>query len=54
MPHYLIHVYDSAVLARRGLPGARLYAKIAPSAPHSLHMPSHIFTRLGLWNDLIA
>jgi hypothetical protein len=54
VPHYLIHVYDSAELAQRGLPAARLHAKIAPSAPHALHMPSHIFTRLGLWNDLIA
>jgi hypothetical protein len=54
VPHYLIHAYDSAELAQRGLPAARLYAKIAPSAPHALHMPSHIFTRLGLWDDSIA
>ena len=54
VPHYLIHAYDSAALARRGLPAARAYAKIAPSAPHALHMPSHIFTRLGLWDDSIA
>jgi hypothetical protein len=54
VPHYLIHAYDSAELARRGLPAARLYAKIAPSAPHALHMPSHIFTRLGLWDDSVA
>ncbi len=53
-PHYLIHAYDSAELAQRGLPAARLYAKIAPSAPHALHMPSHIFTRLGLWDDSIT
>lgn len=53
-PHYLIHAYDSADLAQRGLPAARAYAKIAPSAPHALHMPSHIFTRLGLWDDSIA
>ncbi len=53
-PHYLIHAYDSAELAARGLPAARAYAKIAPSAPHALHMPSHIFTRLGLWDDSIA
>jgi tetratricopeptide (TPR) repeat protein len=52
--HYLIHVYDSAELAPRGLAAARAYSKIAPSAPHALHMPSHIFTRLGLWNDSIA
>jgi tetratricopeptide (TPR) repeat protein len=53
-PHYLIHAYDSAELAQRGLPAARAYAKIAPAAPHALHMPSHIFTRLGLWDDSIA
>lgn len=54
VPHYLIHAYDSAELAPRGLPAARTYATIAPSAPHALHMPSHIFTRLGLWDDSIA
>ena len=53
-PHYLIHAYDSAELADRGLPAARAYAMVAPSAPHALHMPSHIFTRLGLWDDSIA
>lgn len=52
--HYLIHAYDSAELAPRGLLAARAYAKIAPSAPHALHMPSHIYTRLGLWADSIA
>ena len=52
--HYLIHAYDNAELASRGLPAARAYAQIAPSAPHALHMPSHIFTRLGLWDDSIA
>jgi hypothetical protein len=52
--HYLIHAYDSAELAPRGVAPARAYAKIAPSAPHALHMPSHIFTRLGLWDDSIA
>jgi tetratricopeptide (TPR) repeat protein len=52
--HYLIHDYDSAELAARGLGPARAYSKIAPSAPHALHMPSHIFTRLGLWDDSIA
>ena len=51
--HYLIHAYDSTELAPLGLAPARAYAKIAPSAPHALHMPSHIFTRLGLWNDSI-
>jgi tetratricopeptide (TPR) repeat protein len=51
--HYLIHACDSTELAPLGLPAARAYAKIAPSAPHALHMPSHIFTRLGLWDDSI-
>lgn len=54
LAHYLIHAYDSTELAQRGLPAARAYSKIAPSAPHALHMPSHIFTRLGLWDDSIA
>lgn len=54
IPHYLIHAYDNAELAPRGLAAARVYSKIAPSAPHALHMPSHIFTRLGLWDDSIA
>jgi len=54
LAHYLIHAYDSAELAPRGLAAARAYSMIAPSAPHALHMPSHIFTRLGLWNDSIA
>ncbi len=54
IPHYLIHAYDNAELAPRGLPAARAYAQIAPSAPHALHMPSHIFTRLGLWDDSIT
>jgi hypothetical protein len=52
--HYLIHDNDSTELARHGLAAARAYSKIAPSAPHALHMPSHIFTRLGLWDDSIA
>lgn len=51
--HYLIHAYDNAELAARGLPAAREYAQIAPSAPHALHMPSHIFTRLGMWEESI-
>jgi hypothetical protein len=54
IPHYLIHAYDNAELAPRGLLAARAYSEIAPSAPHALHMPSHIFTRLGLWEDSIA
>jgi tetratricopeptide (TPR) repeat protein len=51
--HYIIHASDSSELAQRGLPAARKYARVAPSAPHALHMPSHIFTRLGLWQDSI-
>jgi Tfp pilus assembly protein PilF len=54
LAHYLIHAYDSAELAPRGLAAARAYAKIAPSAPHALHMPSHVFTRLGYWDDSVA
>jgi tetratricopeptide (TPR) repeat protein len=54
VPHYLIHAYDNAELAPRGLAAARAYSRIAPSAPHALHMPSHIFTRLGLWDDSIT
>ena len=49
--HYLIHSYDKPQLAALGLPAAERYAKIAPAAPHALHMPSHIFARLGLWQD---
>ena len=49
--HYLIHSYDKPQLAELGLPAAHSYAKIAPAAPHALHMPSHIFARLGLWQD---
>jgi len=49
--HYLIHTYDKPQLAQLGLPAARRYAQIAPAAPHALHMPSHIFSRLGLWQD---
>ena len=51
--HYLIHSYDSAPIAAQGLTAARRYASIAPSAPHALHMPSHIFTRRGLWEESI-
>jgi tetratricopeptide (TPR) repeat protein len=49
--HYLIHSYDAPPIAQRGLPAARKYAGIAPDAPHALHMPSHIFTRVGAWQD---
>ena len=52
--HYLIHACDNREMARQGLVAARAYSKIAPSAPHALHMPSHIFTRLGMWSDSIA
>ncbi len=51
--HYLIHSYDAPPLAARGLAAARLYAGIAPDAPHALHMPSHIFTRVGAWEDSV-
>jgi tetratricopeptide (TPR) repeat protein len=51
--HYLIHSYDVPALAARGLPYARRYANLAPDAPHALHMPAHIFTRVGLWQDSI-
>jgi tetratricopeptide (TPR) repeat protein len=51
--HYLIHSYDYPQLARLALPAARRYARVAPSSAHALHMPSHIFTRLGLWEDSI-
>ena len=49
--HYLIHSYDKPQLAQLGLPAARRYAQIAPASPHALHMPSHIFARVGLWQD---
>ena len=52
--HYLIHSFDYPELASLALPAARAYAKIAPASPHALHMPSHIFTRLGLWDESIA
>ena len=52
--HYLIHAYDSPPLAPMALNAARAYAKIAPGVPHALHMPSHIFTRLGLWQESIS
>ena len=52
--HYIIHNYDNPVLAQKGLETARRYAKIAPSSSHAQHMPSHIFTRLGIWQESIA
>lgn len=51
--HYVIHAYDYPPLASQALPAARRYAKIAPVAAHALHMPSHIFARLGLWEEVI-
>ena len=51
--HYIIHAYDYPPLADRALDAARSYAQIAPDSPHALHMPSHIFTRLGLWQESI-
>src|SRR5213594_4866940 len=54
IPHYLIHAYDNVEMATRGVEAARVYAQIAPSAPHALHMPSHIYTRLGMWEESIA
>jgi len=51
--HYIIHAYDYPPLADRALDAARRYAQIAPDSPHALHMPSHIFTRLGLWQESI-
>jgi hypothetical protein len=51
--HYIIHTYDYPGLAARALPAARIYASVAPSSAHALHMPSHIFTRLGLWDECI-
>src|SRR4051812_1563298 len=52
--HYLIHSYDYPALAGRGLTAAQVYASIAPWVPHALHMPSHIFTRLGMWQESVA
>src|SRR6266704_5963329 len=52
--HYLIHSYAAPPIAAQGVPAARRYADIAPDAPHALHMPSHIFTRVGAWVDSVA
>jgi len=54
LAHYIIHSYDVPALAERALPAARAYADIAPSVPHALHMPSHTFTRVGLWKESVA
>jgi len=51
--HYLIHTYDYADLAGKGIVSAKAYGKIAPSVPHALHMPSHIYSRVGRWGDMV-
>src|SRR5881296_4381466 len=52
--HYLIHSYDFPAIAKRGVPAANKYARIAPSAPHAQHMPSHIYSMVGMWEESIA
>ncbi|WP_242101592.1 hypothetical protein [Lysobacter sp. M2-1] len=52
--HFIIHAYDFPAIADRGLDAARRYAAIAPDSPHALHMPSHIFSRIGQWRDSIG
>ena len=52
--HYIIHSYDYAPLARRGLEAANRYAKVAPAAPHARHMPAHIYSMVGLWAESVA
>jgi tetratricopeptide (TPR) repeat protein len=52
--HYIIHADDNPVLAPLALDAAKHYSQVAPDSPHALHMPSHIFTRLGLWDDSIS
>ncbi len=52
--HYIIHCYDNPVLAEQGLGAARMYAKIAPASAHANHMPSHLFTRVGSWDESIT
>ena len=52
--HYLIHTYDLPPLAQKGLTAAQRYSALAPDAPHALHMPSHIFTRVGYWEQSVA
>jgi tetratricopeptide (TPR) repeat protein len=54
LAHYLIHAYDYPLLAARGVAAAQRYARVAPSVPHALHMPSHIYTRLGEWEQSIV
>lgn len=52
--HYIIHCYDNPVLAEKGLGAARMYARIAPASAHANHMPSHLFTRVGSWDESIS
>ena len=52
--HFLIHAYDYPPLAEKGIAAARRYAKLAPAAPHARHMPSHIYSMVGMWEDSIA
>jgi tetratricopeptide (TPR) repeat protein len=52
--HYLIHSYDFAPIAKKGVPAANKYAKIAPAAPHAQHMPSHIYSMVGMWQESIS
>ena len=52
--HFIIHAYDYHPLAEKGIPAARRYATIAPAVPHARHMPSHIYSMVGLWEELIA
>jgi tetratricopeptide (TPR) repeat protein len=52
--HYIIHCYDNPVLAAQGLNAARMYARIAPASAHANHMPSHLFTRVGSWDESIS
>jgi tetratricopeptide (TPR) repeat protein len=52
--HYLIHSYDFAPIAKKGVPAANKYARVAPAAPHAVHMPSHIYSMVGMWKESIA
>lgn len=54
LAHYIIHAYDAPPLASKALAAARAYADIAPAVPHALHMPSHTFTRVGMWQESVA
>src|SRR3954447_4913767 len=54
IPHYIIHSYDYPELAMRGVVAAARCAQLAPSAPHALHMPSHVFSTLGMWREVVA